>query len=356
MILVTVATFVAGAALLIVGAELLVRGASRLALGLGVSPLVVGLTVVAFGTSSPEIAVSVRSALAGSPEILVGNVVGSNIANVLLVLGVGALLRPIVVDRKLVRLEVPLVIAASALVLLLVSDGTLGRGESAFLLAGSLVYTVFVVRQARREPPPAAALPGAGGNGVTGSLVRVTIGLAGLVVGADLMVGAAVDAARALGVREIVIGLTVVAVGTSLPEIATSVLAAARGESDLAVGNVVGSNLLNLLAVLGLAGTVSRRPVPVGRETLTLDLPVMLATAVACLPVFFTGHRIARWEGGLFVAYYAAYVAYVVLDAGRSAALPVYAAVMLKLVIPLTVVTLGVLFVRALRTERRARS
>lgn len=351
------------------GAELLVRGASRLAAAAGVPPLLIGLTVVAAGTSSPELAVSVQAALAGRADLALGNVVGSNILNVLLILGASAVIAPLAVDRDLVRRDVPLMIGASAVTLLMALDGRIGRLDGLLLLAGAVGYTVHLVRGAVRAGGPRGAagrtaapagdgVAGAGGRRpgpaalvLAGLLAAAGLGL--LVLGARWFVLGATAAARSLGVSELIIGLTIVALGTSLPEVATSLLASLRGERDIAVGNVVGSNLFNLLVVLGLSAALAPAGLAVARSALRLDLPVMTAVAVACLPVFFTGRAISRWEGMLFLAYYAAYTAYLVLDATRSAALPTYTVVMLGFVVPLTAVTLGVVAAREWRTRAR---
>ena len=304
----------AGFVLLIGGAEALVRGASRLAITVGVSPLVVGLTVVAYGTSAPEIAVASASSLVGKTDLLLGNVVGSNICNVLLVLGVTAILTPVVVARRLIRQEVPLMIGASALVVGMAwTDRSISRTESAVLLALAVGYTVFAVVQGRRgraidvESVVGSDL-GALAKNAGVQVALIAVGLLALVLGSDWLVDGASEIARKLGLSELVIGLTVVAIGTSLPEVATSVVAALRGERDLAVGNVLGSNLLNLLAVLGLAGAVGSSAIPVNPSAFAFDLPVMLAVAFVCLPVFWTGARIDRWEGVLLLGYYAAYL------------------------------------------------
>jgi cation:H+ antiporter len=348
----------AGLALLTVGAELLVRGAAALALALRVSPLVVGLTIVAYGTSAPEMVVSVQSSLQGQADIAVGNVVGSNIFNVLFILGVSALITPLAVAQQLVRFDVPLMIGLSVLTGLLGWDGELGRLDGLIFILGLIAYTVWVARFGPKEPTaveaeyaealgpsPAAASVGR----ILWHVLLVLVGLGLLVWGSRLFVGAAVEIARALGVSELVIGLTLVAAGTSLPEVATSVLAAIKGERDIAVGNVVGSNLFNILGVLGVSAVVAPAGVAVSPAALSFDIPVMIATAIACLPVFFTGHCIARWEGLVFLGYYAAYVAYLVLAASAPAAGSSLALWMGLFVIPLTVVTLLVGVVRQLR-------
>jgi len=351
-----------GLFLLVGGAELFVRGASRIAALLGVSPLVIGLTVVALGTSSPEIAVSLQSSLAGSADLALGNVLGSNICNVLLILGTSALITPLVVAQRLVWLDVPLMIAASVAVLLFGLDGRIGRSEGSFFVLGAILYTVFLLRQSRRESQAVRAEYKAefGVTSSTGGLSSwilsagfVLGGLATLVLGSRWLVQAAVTIAQGMGVSELVIGLTVVAVGTSLPELATSILAALRKERDIAVGNIVGSNLFNILLVLGLTGAVTPGGVPVPGAALAFDIPVMIAVAVACLPIFFTGHRIVRWEGLLFLGYYAVYTAYLVLASARHEALPLVSLVMGFFVLPLTFITLGTIAVRAWRTLRR---
>ena len=351
----TLVRFVAGGVLLIAGAELLVRGASRLAIGLGISPLVVGLTVVAFGTSSPELAVTVGSAHRGAADVALGNVVGSNIFNVLFILGVSALIVPLVVAQPLVRRDVPLMIATSILALLLAVDGRIGRLDGLLLAAGIVAYTVFLIRQSRRDPPQVQAVsqePSGGeqGRGARRRLVNpgfVAIGLVLLVIGAHWLVEAAVVTASLLGVSELVIGLTVVAAGTSLPEVATSVLAAFRGERDIAVGNIVGSNIFNILAVLGLAGIVAPDGIPVSPGALAFDMPVMIAVAVATLPIFFTGYAIVRWEGAVFLVYYLAYTLYLVLDATEHAAFAPFSAAMAWFALPLTGLTLAAVAWRA---------
>jgi len=356
--------FIIGLVALIVGAELLVRGASRLAVGFGISPLVVGLTVVAFGTSSPELAVSVGSALSGQADIALGNVVGSNIFNVLFILGVSALIGTLVVAQQLIRLDVPLMIGVSILLLLLGLDGRIGLVDGLLLFAGIVVYTVFAVYQSRKESKLVEAEYdheyGQDGRMGLWRILRniglVIVGLALLVVGARWLVDGAVSLARALELSELVIGLTIVAVGTSLPEVATSVIASLRGERDIAVGNIVGSNLFNIMAVLGLSAAVAPNGVHVPVAALQFDIPFMIAVAVACLPIFFTGYRIARWEGALFLAYYVAYTIYVILDATQHDALPAYSTMLLGFAVPLTAVTLGLLAVRAWRAGRSAKS
>jgi cation:H+ antiporter len=349
-----------GAALLIGGAELLVRGASRLAVAAGVSPLVVGLTVVAFGTSAPELAVTVGAAAAGEPELALGNVVGSNIFNVLLILGATAAVTPLVVSRQLVRVDVPLMIGASIGVAMMALDGRISRPEGVVLFAGILAYTVFSVIQSRRESAAvredyAEALhaPDARKSRLWVNVLLMLAGLALLVLGARWLVAGATAIAQSLGVSELVIGLTIVAAGTSLPEVATSILAALRGERDIAVGNVVGSNLFNLLAVLGLGSMAAPDGIPVTPGALTFDIPVMIAAAIGILPICFTGYVIARWEGFLLVGYYIAYTVFIGLQAVEHPGLYEFNLAMWYFILPLTAVTAFVITWRGVRQVRR---
>lgn len=351
---------VLGLVLLVAGANLLVRGASRLALRFGVSPLLIGLTVVAFGTSAPELAVSVQAGLAGQSGIAVGNIVGSNIFNVLAVLGLSALIAPLVVSQQLVRIDVPLVIGVSVLLLIMAFDGRIGLVDGLLLTGGIVVYVVFSIQQGRKENAAVQAeyaqALSAGASPLQGRLpVQIGLivgGLVLLVLGATWLVDSAVSIARLLGVSEVIIGLTIVAGGTSLPELATSVVAAMRGERDIAVGNVIGSSLFNILAIAGIAAVVTPGGLEVAPALIRFDIPVMVAVALACLPIFATGHHIARWEGALFLGYYLAYVSYLVLAATQHVALPAYSAAMLGFVLPLTAVTLVVLLVRLRATTR----
>jgi cation:H+ antiporter len=355
----TIGLFFLGFFFLIGGAELLVRGASRLASAVGISPLVIGLTVVAFGTSSPELAVSVLSASSGQADIAVGNVVGSNIFNVLFILGLSALITPLVVSQQLVRLEVPLMVGTAALLPALAWDGRLGRLDGLLLAAGVVVYTVWSIRRSRRENAAireeysrefgAQAEPVPAAGQTWRQLGLIVAGLALLLLGSDWLVDGAVAIARAFGVSELIIGLTIIAAGTSMPEVATSIMASLRGERDIAVGNVVGSNIFNILAVLGLTAVASPQGVAVSSAALAFDIPVMLAVSVACLPIFFTGHLIARWEGALFFALYLGYTIYLTLGAMHHDQLGRFSAAMLWFVLPLVALTLAVSFLRAWR-------
>ena len=361
MTLMTYVYLIAGLVLLVAGAEVLVRGAAKLAAQFGIPPLVIGLTVVAFGTSAPETAVSVQSAFNGSGDLAIGNVIGSNIANVLLILGVTALVAPLVVSRQLIRLDVPIMIGASLVTWALAWDGSLSRLDGALLFGGILAYTAFLIISSRREKKAEGAdefedeyglheTPKPYAWAINAALVIA--GLALLVGGANFLVEGAVQLARALGMSELVIGLTVVAVGTSLPELATSVMAAIKGERDIAVGNIVGSNIFNLLCVLGLASLVSPAAIAVSPNALAFDFPVMIAVAVACLPIFFSGYRINRWEGLLFLGYYVAYTLYLVMfSTGRPLA-QTFGDAMIGYALPLTAITLVIIAGRAWHKQR----
>ncbi len=357
-----VGMLIAGLLLLVVGAEMLVRGASCMATMLRISPLIIGLTVVAYGTSAPEMAVSVVSGLKGQADISLGNVIGSNIFNVLLILGLSALVAPLIVSRQLIRIDVPIMIGVSILTYLFAMDQCVSRSEGLILVAGAVLYTLLQVFLARREngkPPTGEGKKDADYTNGTSwkqwglNAGLIVFGLALLVTGSQWLVNSASIIARWLGISELMIGLTIVAAGTSLPELATSVMASLHGERDIAVGNVVGSNIFNILAVLGASAAISRNGVSVATQALQFDIPVMIAVAVACLPIFFTGHRISRWEGGLFLGYYAIYTIYLVMQTGGSLSLPVWNAAMILFILPLTLITLAITLWRSFRNGCR---
>lgn len=357
----TLLFFVLGLAALVVGAEWLVRGSARLAAAVGVSPLVIGLTVVAFGTSSPELAVSVQASWSGQADLAVGNVVGSNVFNVLFILGISAVITPLAVARQLLRLDVPIMIVVSALTWALGLDGAIGRGDGLLFVTVLILYTGWLIRTSRRElAAEQAASPSDeprawGALRVVMDLVLIVAGLAALVLGSRWLVQGAVELATAWGVGELIIGLTIVAAGTSLPEVAASIVAAIRGQRDIAVGNVVGSNIFNILAVLGLSSLTGSEGVRVSAEAIDFDIPVMIAVAVACLPIFYTGGTISRWEGALFLGYYGLYTAYLILNTIRHGALATFQAALLWFVIPLTVVTLAVSVGHAFKRRQKER-
>lgn len=329
-----------GFALLIVGAEILVRGAVRLAALLGMTPLVIGLTVVAFGTSSPELAVSLQSAFAGSAELAVGNAVGSNTLNILLILGLSAIVFPLAVQRQVIRLDVPVMIGVTIALLLIGWDGRISRIEGIGMVVFLSCYISFLIKISRSETKRAreAAVLAAAELAAEGDeagqleetevesqwflfLTQSALVLAGLLIlglGCRLFVDGSVELARLVGVSELMIGLTVVSIGTSLPELVTTVIASFRNQREMAVGNIVGSNLFNILCVLGVTASVSPEALPVPAQALAFDIPVTLGAAVICLPIFFTKMEISRWEGVLMLALYLAYISYLVMSAFES--------------------------------------
>jgi cation:H+ antiporter len=355
----TLALLILGLILLVVSAEWLVKGASRLAAVCGISPLVIGLTVVAFGTSAPELAVSVMSAFKGQADLALGNVVGSNIFNVLFILGVASLVTPLLVAQQLVKLDVPVMIVVSVMVLVLGYDGNIGRLDGMLLFAGGVGYTVFLIRQSRRE---SSQLVKSEYDDEFGAKAKksnplidvglIVVGVGGLVIGSKFLVDGAVEIAQYFGVSELIIGLTIVSAGTSLPEVATSVVAAYRGERDIAVGNVVGSNIFNILSVLGLASVIAPSGINVAAPALAFDIPIMIAVAVACLPVFFADYQISRLNGAIFLAFYIAYVVYLIFSSTHHEAFPGYQQALAYGVAPITLITLLFISWRALRKHR----
>jgi len=354
---VTLVLFILGFVLLVGGAELLVRGASKLALAVGISPLVVGLTVVAYGTSAPELAVTIGAVYEGESALAIGNVVGSNISNILLVLGLAASISGLVVAGQLIRIEVPLMIAVSVVLWIMSFDGVLSRIDGVILFAGAVIYTVFVIRKSRKETKESKAQFSEaydkdkdldkGPKQIAIQVAMIVGGLILLVFGANWLIDGASEIAEMFGVSNLVIGLTIVAVGTSLPEIATSIMASMRNQKDIAVGNAIGSNIFNILLVLGITSMVAPIGIQVPARAVAIDMPIMIAVAVACLPIFFTDYRISRWEGFLFLGYYITYVLFLYLSATSNSMLDEFVKAMTFFVIPLTVVTLIILTARA---------
>jgi cation:H+ antiporter len=302
------------------GAEALVKGGAGLALRLGLTPLVIGLTVIAYGTSSPEMVVSVQAAQAGNGAISVGNVVGSNICNIALILGLCALISPLRADLQIIRREVPIMIGVAVLALLVLIDGHIARWEGGLLLLGLIAYTAITVRQARAATAAAAkeaGFPDELGQGkpmgLGMSILAVVGGLAVLVVGSHLFVEGAITLASRWGMSQMAIGLTIVAVGTSLPELATSLLAAIKRQGDVAIGNIVGSNIFNVLGILGVAALVKPLDAP---DLSWVDLGMMVAVSVALLPVVRSGSRISRLEGAVLLAVYVGYTVWLLRQSG----------------------------------------
>ena len=302
--------------ILYLGAELLVKGASRMAAAARISPVVVGLTVVAFGTSLPELSVSTLASLEGASDVALGNVVGSNIFNVAFILGLSTVVRPLPIGRSLLTRDMPLMVLVSFGLLGLAWDGELARYDAALLLLLFGAYCAFTFRDARATGPGSAASEPRPRAGRPRNLVAIVLGLGLLVGGGQLLIRSGTEIARALDVPELVIAVTLVAAGTSLPEFATSVVAAARRETEIAVGNIVGSNLFNILAILGVAALID--PLAVAEPALRYHLPVMVAVACLLLPLAITRSRLSRWEGVLLLGTYVAYcVALILVDGTR---------------------------------------
>lgn len=353
-------TLALGVAGLLLAANLVVAGSSQLGLLLGLTPTIIGLTIVAAGTSAPELAVVGQAVANGDSELAVGSIIGSNIANVLLVLGTVAALGAVRVKTRVIRIDIPIMIGASLLFFAFAFDTVIGRLEALALLGGIISFTAWTIRSARSKPLPDLATE----LGATVHRSRRTYailaaklvaGVAGLALSARLVVSGAEEIAASVGVPELIIGLTIVAIGTSAPEIVTTVVAALRGQADLAVGNAVGSNIYNILFVLGAVGLFAPDGIGVSSDAVALDLPVMLAAAIACLPFLAADHVLSRWEGLVFLAYYAAYIAFLALDATDHDAKDDFALFFGVIVVPLTVLTVLTIAVRQFRQRQQVR-
>lgn len=313
-------SLVLGLVCLVVGGEFLVRGASKLAIGLGIPSVVIGLTVVAFGTSTPELAVSLEAALNGNADIAVANVVGSNLFNTLFILGVSALISPLIIHSQMISREVPVMIGASILLWFFSLNGHIGFWEGIILFSGIILYTGWLVIEALKQKKEDKNLQHECDQEFSASkttpkeilvsLALIVGGLGIVMYGADVLVEGAVNLARVLGVSDTVIGLTIVAAGTSLPEVVASTIATIKGERDIAVGNVVGSNIYNILAILGVTGFVSGLNVNPGM--LNFDIPLNIGVAILCWIVFRRARLMGRWEGLLFLLLYMGYTAYLI--------------------------------------------
>lgn len=331
-----------GLGITFLGAESFVTGASRLARALRIPPVVIGLTIVALGTSAAEVAVALNAVVTDHSTMAVGNIVGSNICNVLLILGIASLITPLRVADRLVRFDIPVMILASVLVFGMAYDGRLDRSEgiASLILAGLYFFAIFQVRSVstfddREESPRPTGRPPV-------AFAMVIAGAFLLYLGARFVVSGATDVARVMGASELVIGLTILAIGTSLPELAATVSSLRRAETDLVVGNIVGSNVVNLLVVLGLTATASDASLLIPVAVTSFDLPILCVVAFACFPIFSTNYAIERWEGFVFLLYYAIYIAYLMLDQSGHADLALYRIAILAFVGPLAVLTIAV--------------
>lgn len=318
-----VVLFVLGLGLLVAGAELVVRGASRVATLLGVPPIVIGLTIVSVGTSAPELAVGIVAGLQGNGGLAVGNIAGTNVLNLLFIMGLSALLRPLPLHLQIFKLELPVIVIAAALMTLLAWDGVLSRFDGILMLLAALIYTValiFITRRAskaakkefREEYGPSSVPPRPTWRGRVWYAVVLAFGIGLTVVGAELMVRGAVSIASQLGVSATIIGLTIVAIGTSAPELVTTIISTIKDDRDVAIGNLLGSSIYNILIILSIPCMVSPGGLPVERQLLWFDIPLMAGVAIGAIPVFMTGKRVSRLEGGVGVGIYLAYLAWLV--------------------------------------------
>ncbi|MEO0866897.1 MAG: calcium/sodium antiporter [Cyanobacteria bacterium J06642_11] len=344
-----------GIVFLVGGADFLVRGASNLAAMARISPLVIGLTVVAFGTSAPELAVSLNAALNDQANLAVGNVVGSNICNVLLILGASAVVAPLVVAQQLIRLDVPIMIGVSALLFFFGLDGRINSSDGIVLVLGGVGYTVFLLIQSRRETNPDVQNEYEQEYGsqefswqkVGIECVAFLGGMACLIIGSRLLVQGAVSIANALEINPLIIGLTVVALGTSLPELATSMVATFRGERDIAVGNVVGSNIFNILVVLGVTSALAPGGIQMEPSVMAFDIPVMIGVAIMCFPICFNDNLVSRWEGLLLLVYYLAYTLYLVMKTTEHDNTVMFGAALMYVIVPMTILGLTMITLRS---------
>lgn len=344
--LITTVLFIASLITLSLGAKFLVSGAIELAHLLKISSLMIGLTVVSFGTSAPELAVSILAARKGEVDLLLGNVVGSNIFNQLFILGFCAACTPLVVSKQLIRWDVPVLIGVTLLFWGMAAFGVLWRWEGFLLFGGIVIYLIFLYFYQKKTPPKEPLLSPKRSTLINGLLVL--LGLLLLWGGSELLISRAVMIAKFFNVSELLIGLTLVSIGTSIPELATSIAALRKGEKELVIGNVVGSSLFNLLAVMGLGVIFSPKPILVSKSMINFDLPVLVAISIALLPIFVTGHRVSRWEGFLFVAYYLFYLLYLYLELTAPLALPLFQSAFFLFILPLTLLTLGITIYRHL--------
>ncbi|MCV7056055.1 calcium/sodium antiporter [Mycolicibacterium gilvum] len=315
--------FVVGLLTVIAGAEVMVRGGAEVAARLGISPIIIGLTVVSIGTSMPELAVGVVSAADGSGALAVGNIAGTNVVNILLILGLSALLVPLALAMRTIRFELPMMAVAALLFWGLAADGNLSRLDGGILVTAAVGYTAAVIWSARREsraiaaefasefaPEPVATTTEVRRR--TATHVAMTVGgIVVVVIGADWLVDGAVGMARQFGVTDALIGLTVVAIGTSAPELVTTVMTTLRGDRDIAIGNLIGSSIYNILLILGITCLVPAGGLALTEGLVRIDIPVMVVVGLACIPIFLSGRRVSRMEGGMMVAAYLGYLAFV---------------------------------------------
>lgn len=357
----TVLFFILGLVILIAGAELFLHSVDKFGLAWSVSPVVMGLTVVAFATGAPELAISLQAAAEGKPDLVLGNILGSNIANILLILGIAGLMKPLNITNRIIKIDVPVVIGASVLLFVLAIDGTLTPSDGFIILAALVVYSLFVYRQIKKdrqinrlknEENPTKLHEPLTSWFYTKYVLILLVGLVFIVFGSRWMVNSAVGIAGVLGISELIIGLTIVSIGTSLPEVATSLSAVRHNDSDTAVANVMGSNIYNIFLTLGLTIVVAPGALSVSPDALKLDMPIMIAVAVACLPLFWPGKQMGRVEAAGFLFYYIAYMAYLVLISIDHPLQDIMAWWMIWVIMPVTVVLLIAKFVLDYKRKR----
>ncbi|MFZ0564599.1 MAG: calcium/sodium antiporter [Chlamydiales bacterium] len=336
--------FIIGLIALFGGGRLLVTSTANVASQLKVSSLIISLTVISFGTSAPETFVSGLAAWRGNGEIVVGNVVGSNIFNILLVVGLGATLIPLQIKKMVIHWGIPWMLAVSLIFWGLSWRGSFYRYEGFLLLAGLFIYLYFAFRVGKKEPLPVK--PTDSRNGIWLQIFWIIISIILLSWGSNRLIDSSIKLAKALHVSEFFISLLMIAIGTSLPELATTIMAISKKEYDIIVGNVVGSNIFNILGVMGISIAVAPSPLLVPSKAITFDIPVMVACAIAAWPIFITGHKISRWEGALFLFYYLLYVAYLIMRSENYAILPLFTTAFFFFILPLTLITLLITFFR----------
>ncbi|NGX60830.1 MAG: Inner membrane protein YrbG [Chlamydiae bacterium] len=342
----TIFLFLIGLVILILGSNFLIVGASNFAKALHISPLIVGLTILSFGTSSPEIGVSAVGAWKGEGGLVLGGITGSNILNILLILGICSLVSAPVIKKRIIWLEIPLMIGISLAFWGMAATGTFTRIDGVILFSALLLYLLFVIFQERKgekekSPPPSIPL--------WLQILFMVGGLVLLAFGAEMLVDNGVKIARFLQISELYIGLTLIALGTSLPELVTSLVAIRKKEGDLAIGNIIGSNIFNLLGVTGIAALV--KPIEVPKAAIHFDIPIMVGVAIATLPIFWTGHKVSRWEGALFLFYYLLYLTYLILHSSSHRLFSLFTTALLFFILPLTVITLGIGVYRHLKAK-----
>lgn len=358
----SVLLFITGLILLIAGAELFLNSVDKFGIAWRISPLIMGLTVVAFATGAPELAISLQAAAEGKPDLVLGNIIGSNISNILLILGVAGLLSPLAIKNRVIKRDIPIVLSASILLYILSMDGYLTMADGFIILAALMGYSVFIWRQIKgdrksnnlKEVEEAAKeiLEKNAGWFYTKNILLLLVGLVMIVAGSRLMVDAAVTIAEVLGVSELIIGLTIVSIGTSLPEVATSMAASRKGDADTAVANVLGSNLYNILLTLGLTIVVAPGALKVSADAIYFDMPIMILVVIACLPLFWPGKELGRVEAAGFLFYYISYMGYLVMLAMQHPLKDLFEQVMIWGLIPLTIVLILYKFVRDYRTKK----